>query len=171
MKYRIGMSLLLFVLLLCGLGCNSTNNGSSGSGNSGMNMAGVWTVTAVSTEGNGTFSGTATLQQSGQGLGISGVTTLTAAVGSVTFTQSDTSLTGTLTDSIKNAIYNFTGTLSSGNLTITGAAIPCGGGGIGTQSANITGTITSTSGQGSYTIMRSGCYYLGDSGTWTATKQ
>jgi len=134
-----------------------------------MNLAGAWTVTAISSDGLGTVSGTASVEQSGQGLGANGMTTLTAVVGSISVSQLSTNLVGTITDSIKGVTYNFSGTLSSGNLTITGAA-PCSV--QGTQSVNITGAITSTDMQGNYTITRSSnCYYAGDAGTWTATKQ
>jgi len=132
-------------------------------------MAGAWTVTAISSEGKGTVSGSANVAQSGQGLGAGGVTTLTVAVGSISFSQSGTSLTGTITDSTKAVTYNFTGTLSGDNLTITGSA-PCSG--QGTQSVSLTGTITSTSTQGNYTITRSSnCNNSSDAGTWTGTKE
>jgi hypothetical protein len=138
-----------------------------------MNLAGNWTVTATSTQGMGTVSGTAAMTQSGQGMGTNGVTTLTAAIGSINVTQSGTNLTGTITDSIHDKIYNFTGTLSGGNITITGGSVPCNAGYLtGTRSASMTGTITSTNMQGNYTITSSsGCYNSGDAGTWTATKQ
>jgi uncharacterized protein YdeI (BOF family) len=135
-----------------------------------MNMAGAWTATAASTQGQGTFSGTANVDQSGQGIGTNGATTLTAVVGSITISQSGTSLTGTLTNSIKDIIYNFTGTLSGDNITITGSA-PCSNIQGATTSISITGTITSTSMQGNYTITRSSDCTPGDAGTWTATKQ
>src|ERR1039458_2319366 len=110
-NFRLRAVLLLgSVLALLPVACSS--NGNSSSGNSAMNMAGAWTVTAVSTEGKGTVSGTANVEQSGQGLGTNGVTTLTAVVGSISFSQSGTRLTGTITDSIKGVTYNFTGTLS-----------------------------------------------------------
>lgn len=168
-SFRLAVLFLGSALALLPVACSS-NSGSNGSGgNAAMNMAGAWTVTAVSTEGKGTVSGTANLAQLGQGLGTNGVTTLTAVVGSISFSQSGTSLTGTITDSIKGVTYSFTGTLSGENLTITGSA-PCSV--QGTQSVSLTGTITSTSTQGSYTITRSSnCYYSGDGGTWTATKQ
>jgi hypothetical protein len=168
-NFRLAVLLLGGALALLPVACSSSSSSSSSSGNSGMNMAGAWTVTAVSTEGKGTVSGAANVEQSGQGLGTNGVTTLTAVVGSISFSQSGTSLTGTITDSIKSVTYNFTGTLSGDNLTITGSA-PCSV--QGTQSVNLSGTITSTSTQGNYTITRSSnCYYSGDAGTWTATKQ
>jgi hypothetical protein len=164
-NFRLAVLLLVSAIALLSVACSSN----SSSGNSGMNMAGAWAITAVSSEGKGTVSGTASVEQAGQGLGTSGVTTFTAVVGSVTFSQSGTSLTGTITDSIKGVNYSFTGTLSGDNLTITGSA-PCSV--QGTQSVSITGTITSTSMQGNYTITRSSnCYYSGDAGTWTATKQ
>ena len=135
-----------------------------------MNMAGNWTVRAVSTQGRGNFSGTAPVAQSGAGLGNNGTTTLTAAVGAIAVSESGTGLTGTLTDSIKGINYSFIGTLSAGTVTITASA-PCSDTG-GTQSASITGTITSTNMQGNYTITRSSkCYYSSDAGTWVATKQ
>ena len=162
---RLAALLLASALALLSAACSSNSSG----GNSGLNMAGAWTVTATSSEGKGTVSGTANVAQSGQGLGTNGVTTLTAVVGSISFSQTGTSLTGTITDSIKSVTYNFTGTLSGDNLTITGSA-PCSV--QGTQSVNMSGTITSSSTQGNYTITRSSnCYYSGDAGTWTATKQ
>jgi hypothetical protein len=167
-NFRLRAVLLLgSVLALLPVACSSNSNSSGG--NSVLNMAGAWTLTAVSTEGKGTVSGTANVEQSGQGLGSNGSTTLTAVVGGISFSQSGTSLTGTITDSIKGVTYNFTGTLSGDNLTIAGSA-PCSV--QGTQSVNISGTIASTSTQGNYTITRSSnCYYSGDAGTWTATKQ
>lgn len=134
-----------------------------------MNLAGAWTITAMSSQGRGTVSGSANLAQSGQGVGTDGVTIFTAVVGSISVTQSGTSLTGTISDSVKDVIYNFTGNLSDGNFTITGSA-PCSE--QGTQSVSITGAITSASLQGNYTITRSSnCYYSGDAGTFTAAKE
>jgi hypothetical protein len=166
-NFRLAVLLAASALALLAVACGSKGNSSSG--NSALNLAGAWTITATSSEGKGTVSGTANVAQSGQGLGTNGVTTLTAVVGSISFSQSGTGLTGTITDSIKGVAYNFTGTLSGDNLTITGSA-PCSV--QGTQSVSLTGTIASTSTQGSYTISRSSnCYYSGDAGTWTATKQ
>jgi hypothetical protein len=166
-NFRLAVPLLAGVLALLPVACSSNSNTSSG--NPALNLAGSWTVTAASSEGKGTVSGTANVAQSGQGLGTNGLTTLTAVVGSISFSQSGTSLTGTITDSMKGVTYNFTGTLSGDNLTITGSAA-CSV--QGTQSVSLTGTITSTSTQGSYTITRSSnCYYSGDAGTWTATKE
>jgi hypothetical protein len=164
-NFRLSVLLLGSALALLPVACSSN----SSSGNSGMNLAGAWTVTAASSEGKGTVSGAANLVQSGQGLGTNGLTTLTAVVGSISFSQSGASLTGTITDSIKGVTYNFTGTLSGDSLTIAGSA-PCSV--QGTQSVSLTGTISSASTQGNYTITRSSnCYYSGDAGTWTATKQ
>ena len=166
---RLGVLLFVGAVSLLPLACSSSSSSNGSSGNSGMNMAGAWTVTAISSEGKGTVSGTANVGQSGQGLGTNGVTTFTAVVGSISFSQLGTSLIGTITDSIKGVTYNFSGTLSGDNLTITGSA-PCSV--QGTQSVNITGTITSTNMQGNYTITRSSnCYYSSDAGTWTAAKQ
>jgi hypothetical protein len=109
--------------------------------------------------------------QSGVGLGVNGATTLTAAIGQITLSQTGTALTGALANSLQKVGYNFTGTLSSGSLNITGAA-SCGGGTSATESTNIVGTITSNSASGTYTITRSsGCYYKSDAGTFVATKQ
>ena len=164
-NFRLSVLLLGSALALLPVACSSN----SSSGNSGMNLAGAWTVTAASSEGKGTVSGAANLVQSGQGLGTNGLTTLTAVVGSISFSQSGASLTGTITDSIKGVTYNFTGTLSGDSLTIAGSA-PCSV--QGTQSVSLTGTISSASTQGNYTITSSSnCYYSGDAGTWTATKQ
>lgn len=168
-NFRVAALLLGSALALLSVACSSNSSSNSSSGSSGMNMAGAWTVTAISSEGQGTVSGTASVEQLGQGPGTNGVTTLTAVVGSISVSQSGTGLTGTITNSIKGVTYNFSGTLSDDNLTITGSA-PCSV--QGTQSVSITGTITSTNMQGNYTITRtSNCYYSGDAGTWTATKR
>jgi hypothetical protein len=170
-----GNNFRLAVLLLLGgasallsVACSSNSNSNSNSGSPGLNLAGAWTITAASSEGHGTVSGSTNVAQTGQGIGTAGVTTVTASVGSITFSQSGTSLTGLITDSIKGVSYNFTGTLSGDSIAITGSA-PCNG--QGTQSVTIIGTITSTSTQGNYAITRSSCYYASDAGTWTATKQ
>jgi len=137
--------------------------------NSALNLAGTWTVTTVSTQGHKGFSGTAAMSQSGQGLGVNGATALAAAVGQINVSQSGTALTGTITNSIQKVGYNFTGTLSSGNLAITGST-PCGSN--NSQSTSIVGTITSNNATGTYTITRSSaCYYSSDAGTFVATKQ
>jgi hypothetical protein len=168
-NFRLAVLLILSALALLPVACSSNSSSNSSSGNSSMNMGGAWTVTAISSEGQGTVSGTASVEQSGQGLGTNGATTLTAVVGGITVSQLGTSLIGTVTDSIKGVTYNFSGTLSGDNLTITGSA-PCSV--QGTQSVSITGAITSTNMQGNYTITRSSnCYYSGDAGTWTAAKQ
>lgn len=167
-NFRLIALLLASVLALLAVAC-SNNSSNSSSGASGMNMAGAWTATAVSSQGQGTVSGTANVAQSGLGLGTDGVTTFTAVVGSISFTQSGTTLIGTITDSIKGINYTFTGTLSGNNFTIAGSA-PCSV--QGTQSVSITGTLTSNNIQGSYTTTRSSnCYYTSDAGTLTATKQ
>lgn len=163
---------LAFVLTACGGGGSS---GGSSSSNSAINLAGTWTVTTVSTQGQasyGGFSGTAAVSQSGGGLGVNGTTTLTAIVGSIAVSQTGTALTGTFTNSIQKVSYNFIGTLSRGNFTIT-ASTSCGGSPNSPQeSTSITGTITSDSASGTYTISRpSGCYYSSDTGTFVATKQ
>lgn len=162
-------AVLLLGSVLLTVACGS--NIPSSSSNDPMNMAGNWTITTVSTKGQGTVSGTANVTQSGQGIGTNGTTTLTAVIGSITVSQSGTSLTGTITNSIKAVSYNFTGTLSGGNITITGSA-PCSSFSGSPVVTSITGTITSTGMQGNYTITRGvGCYYSSDAGTWTATKQ
>jgi len=176
MRSSIGFQQTLVLgstLLLLAVACSGCSGASSNSSsNSPMNMAGNWTLTATSTKGPGTFSGTTDVTQSGQGIGTNGATTLTAVVGSISVSQSGSGLTGTLTNSITGNIYSFTGTLSGGNITIT-ESTPClSGTGAGTTSINITGTITSTSMQGNYAIMRTtACYQPNDAGTWTATKQ
>lgn len=171
-KFRVGTVLLLgSALALFAVACKSTNTSSNSSSNSAINMAGNWTLTTTSTEGHGTLSGTADVAQSGQDIGTNGATTLTAVVGSISVSQSGTSLNGTFTNPIKGVSYNFTGTLSGGNVTITGSPVPCSDG-VGNTSINITGTITSTNMKGHYTTTRdSGCFYPADAGTWTATKQ
>ncbi len=156
--------LCLFVFSLA-CGCNG-----SASGNSPLNMVGSWTIHTVSTQGHGSFSGTATVAQSGVGLGKNGATTLTAPIGTIAVSQSGTALNGTLTDSIKGLQFSFIGTLSGGTITITGST-PCPSS-TQTDSISITGTITSTNMQGTYTITRgSNCYYPSDGGSWVATKQ
>jgi hypothetical protein len=158
---------LSIVIMLLAVACNSGSNSSSN-----VNLAGTWTGQIVSSQGNGTFSGTATVAQSGAGLGNNGATTLTAPVGTITISETGTTLTGTITDSNQgtaNDTHSFSGTLSGGNITITGSS-PCSQ---GTRSISITGTITSTSMQGNYTVTQSGGdgYCKSDAGTWTATKQ
>lgn len=161
----LAAGITIFIAACSGSGASST------SGNSAINEAGTWTVTTVSTQGHGSFSGTAALTQSGQGFGVNGATTLTAAIGQITVSQTGTALNGTITNSIQKAAYNFIGTLSSGNLTITGSS-PCGGGSNSTQSTSIVGAITSNSAAGTYTITRgSACYYPSDAGSFVATKQ
>lgn len=160
------LSVLLVVLTACS-GGTSSNGGSS---NSALNLAGTWTVTTVSTQGHGSSSGTATLTQSGQGLGVNGATTLAAPIGQIAVSQTGTVLTGKITNSLVPITFNFIGTLSSGNFTVTGS-IPCASSKV-TESTSITGIITSTSMQGNYTITRgSGCYYPSDAGTFVATKK
>jgi hypothetical protein len=119
------------------------------------------------------MSGTVDVEQSGQGISTNGVTTLTTLFGSITIQQSGTSLIGTFTNPIKGVTYNFTGTLSDGNITIAGAAVPCAmGSGTGTQFLNMTGTISSTKMHGNYTMtMDSACYFPSDAGAWSAIKQ
>jgi hypothetical protein len=173
--FAVVCSTFICLLNACGGGTSSTG----GITKSALNMAGTWTVTTVSTKGQspyGGFSGTATVSQSGQGLGVNGATTLTAVLGSIAVSQTGTTLTGTFTNSVQKVSYNFIGTLSGGNFTITGST-SCGGSG-GSNASNvqesttITGTVTSTAAQGTYTITRgSSCYYSGDTGTFVATKQ
>jgi len=132
-------------------------------------MAGTWTVTTVSTQGHGTASGTATITQSGTGVGVTGSTTLAAPVGQIAISQTGTALTGTIKNSLVPITFNFIGTLSSGNLTISGSTA-CNGS--VTESTSITGTITSTNIQGTYTITRpAGCYSFNDAGTFVAAKK
>lgn len=153
-------------------GCSGSGAPSTGgSSNSPLNMAGTWTVSTVSTQGHGGSSGTATITQSGDGLGANGTTTIAAPIGQIAISQTGTALTGTITNLLVPITFNFIGTLSSGNLTISGST-PCGGGTKATQSTSITGTATSNSMQGNYTITRgSGCYYSNDAGTFVATKK
>jgi hypothetical protein len=153
---------LTFFLTACSGGGASSNN-------SAVNLAGTWTVTTVSTQGHKGFSGMAAVSQSGQGLGVDGATTLAAPMGQITVSQTGTALTGTITNSIKKVGYNFIGTLSGGNLTITGST-PCGAS--ASQSISIVGTLTSNNAVGTYTITRgSSCYSSSDAGTFVATKQ
>lgn len=139
--------------------------------NSALNLSGTWTVTTVSTQGHKGFSGTAAMSQSGPGLGVNGATTLAATIGQISVSQTGTALTGTITNSIQKVGYNFTGTLSSGSLTITGSTT-CGSGSNNAQSTSIVRTINSNSASGTYTITRgSNCYSYNDAGTFAATKQ
>jgi hypothetical protein len=156
--------------------CGGGSGGGGSNSNSAMNLAGTWTVTSVSTKGqapyNG-FSGTASVSQSGEGLGVNGATTFSSILGSIAVSQTGAALTGTFTNSIKKVSYNFIGTLSSGNFTIT-ASTSCAGSKASNsqESTSITGTITSNSATGTYTISRgSGCYYSSDAGTFVATKK
>jgi hypothetical protein len=158
---RLGASFAI-LLTACAGGSGSSNK-------SALSIAGTWTITAVSTEGHGSFSGTAPMSQSGVGLGINGTTVITASVGSISVSQTGASLTGTLTSSIQKVSYNFIGTLSGSNFTVAGST-PCSAN--VNQSTSISGTITSNNAQGTYTITRpSGCYYSSDAGTFVATKQ
>jgi hypothetical protein len=158
-------------ILAAGISLFFTACGGTTPSNSALNLAGTWTVTTVSTQGHKGFSGTAALSQSGQGLGVNGATTLAAAIGQITVSQNGTALTGTITNSMQKVGYSFVGTLSSGNLTISGST-SCGTGSNTTQSTSMTGTISSSSAAGTYTITRgSGCYYSNDAGTFVATKQ
>jgi hypothetical protein len=145
------------------------SSGGSTPAASAFNLAGTWTVKTVSTQGHGTKSGTATVTQTGQGVGVTGSTTLSAPVGGITVSQTGTALTGTITNSLKATTYNFTGTLSSGSLTLTGTAVCTK---TATQTLSLTGTLSSTSAQGTYTIPSvAGCFSSNDGGTFTATKQ
>jgi hypothetical protein len=163
------LSMLLAAATLFLSACNGGASGSGSATNSALNLAGTWTVKTVSTQGHGTSSGTATVTQSGQGLGVNGTTTLSAPIGQIVLSQTGTALTGSITYEMQTTTYNYTGTLSSGNLTITGSA-SCSA--TTSQSTSFTGTITSNAIQGTYTITRgSGCYYPSDAGTFVATKQ
>jgi hypothetical protein len=173
-KFRFLAVLLLGSALAFGPGCKSSNPSSSlssnFSSNSPMDVTGNWTLTVTSTQGQGTVSATGDVAQSGQGLGTNGVTTLSAngIIGSITISQSGSNLTGTLSNPMKGVSYNFTGTLSGGNITITGS-VACG---MGVQTTTISGTVSSTKMHGDYTTTRdSGCYYPSDAGAWSATKQ
>ncbi len=158
-------SILILPILISLAGCSGATS------NPALNMAGTWSVTTVSTQGQppyGGFSGTAAVSQSGEGLGVNGATTFTAILGSIAVSQTGTALTGTFTNSIQKVSYTFTGTLSNGNITITGST-PCNTN--STESTSLTGTITSNTMQGTYTITRgSGCYYHSNAGTFVATK-
>lgn len=148
--------------------CNGTNPSNNSSSSSPLNMAGNWTITVTSTQGQGTVSATADVAQSGQGIGADGMTTLSGVVGSITVSQSGNNLTGKLTNAAKGLSYNYTGTLTGSKISITGS-VACG---TGMQSTNITGTISSTEMNGNYTVTRdSSCYYPSDAGAWSATKQ
>jgi hypothetical protein len=57
-SFRLRAVLLLGgALALLPVACSSNGSSNSSSGNSGMNMAGAWTVTAESTEGKGGETG------------------------------------------------------------------------------------------------------------------
>jgi hypothetical protein len=165
---RLGTLLTIGIALF--LTACSGGGGTSGSSSGGpLNLAGTWTATVTSTEGQGTFTGNAAVTQSGEGLGVNGSTTLSAPGGQVVLSQTGTALTGKITNSVQSMSFNFTGTLSSGNLTLTGST-SCGT--AGTQTLAITGTITSSAVKGTYKLTRpSGCYYASDAGSFTATKQ
>ena len=175
LRGKILFTLLVWIALLAS-GCGGGSTGGVSSSNSAMNLAGTWTVTTVSTQGQppyGGFSGTAAVSQSGEGLGVNGATTFTSILGSIAVSQTGAALTGTFTNSIKKVSYNFIGTLSGGNFTIT-ASTSCNGSKAsnGQESTSITGTITSNSATGTYMISRSsGCYYSSDAGTFVATKK
>jgi hypothetical protein len=157
-------SILILPILISLTGCSGAPS------NPALNMAGTWTVTTVSTQAHKGFSGTAALSQTGQGLGVNGATTLAATIGQISVSQTGTALTGTITNSLKKVGYNFIGTLSSGNITITGST-PCYSPST-TQTTSITGAITSNTMQGTYTISGgSSCGYSSDAGTFVATKQ
>ncbi len=161
----------LSMVLAAGITLSLTACGGAGapSGPSSLNLAGTWTVKAVSTQGHGTSSGTAAVSQSGQGLGVNGSTTLAAPIGGMTVSQTGTALTGTITNSMKAATFNFTGTLFSGALTITGST-SCGVN--STQTLSMTATLASNAAQGTYTVSHTAnCYSSTDAGTFTATKQ
>ena len=164
------MLLLGTALVLFAVACKSSSPSSnSNNNNSPMNMAGNWTITGTSSQGSGSTSGTVDVEQSGQGIGINGATTLTTLFGSITVQQSGTSLTGTFTNATKGVTYNFTGTLSGGNITIAGAAVPCAA---GTQFVSMTGTVATTKMHGNYIMTADpGCYNPSDSGAWSAIKQ
>lgn len=167
---------LLASLALFSSGCGGGSTGGGSSINTAMNLAGTWTVTTVSTQGQppyGGFSGTAAVSQSGEGLGVNGATSFTSILGSIAVSQTGAALTGTFTNSIQKVSYNFIGTLSGSNFTIT-SSTSCNGSKAsnGQESTSITGTITSNSATGTYAISRgSGCYYSSDAGTFVATKK
>lgn len=159
-----GLSLLLVVVTACG--------GSSAPAASGgvLNLAGTWTLTTASTQSHAGMSGTATVTQSGQGLGTSGSTTLAAPVGQIVVTQTGTALSGTIITSRGPTSFPFTGSLSSSALTASGS-IACPATHV-TQTTSISGTATSSSIQGTYTIVRgTGCYGSNDAGTFVATRK
>jgi len=166
------MSVLLASILTISLtACSGGGTSSTSSSNSALDLAGTWTIKTVSTQGQGSFSATTPVSQSGSGLNENGTTTLAATVGQIALTQLGSVLSGTISNlNPKQAItYNFTGTLSSGNFTITGSA-PCTT--TTTQSTTLAGTVTSNAIQGTYTITRPArCYYPNDAGTFVATKQ
>jgi hypothetical protein len=145
-------------------------------GNSALNLAGTWTITTVSTQGHKGASGSLVVSQTGQGLGVNGSTALGGtvgqiALGQISLTQTGTALTGAVANSAQKVVYNFTGTLSGSNLTLSGSA-SCGSGVNSTQSTGIVGTITSNAASGTYTVSSaSACHANGDAGTFTATKQ
>lgn len=165
---RAALLLVSGALLLFAVACNGANPSNNSGGNSPMNVAGNWTLTVTSTQGQGTVSATADVTQSGQGIGANGTTTLSGAAGNISIAQSGTNLTGILTNGINGVNYNFLGTLSGSNITIAGS-VACG---MGVQSTSITGTISSTKMHGTYTVTRdSACFHPSDAGAWAATKQ
>jgi hypothetical protein len=155
-------STLALLLIACNSGGSSISNPS--------NLAGNWTLTATSTQGHGSFSGSTAVSQTGVGLGTNGTTTLSATPGHISVSQTGTALTGTITYGL--LAYNFTGTLSGSSFTATGSSPICPG---VTITTSITGTVTSNSAQGTYTVTRGlNCSYgypYSDAGTFTATKK
>lgn len=158
----LGTAGIAFLITACG------GNGAPSNGG-GLNLAGTWTVKTVSTQGQGNATGTATIMQTGQGLGVNGTTMLATPAGGMTLSQTGTAITGVITNSGKAVSEIVTGTLSKGSLTITGSgtcdlSI--------TESASVSGTISSNSFQGTYAITRSpACGTPNDAGTFVATKQ
>lgn len=168
------VSRLTSILAIAGISlglaaCNSgTSNTSNNPSSSALNLAGTWTVITTSTQGHGSTSTTAALTQSGTGIGVDGSTTLSAPAGSIAMTESGTALSGTVTQGTRK-VFSFSGTLSNGNLSLSGTNA-CSGQVVETNT--IAGTVTSTKISGTYTLTRPpGCYYPNDAGTFTATKQ
>jgi len=138
MKYSAIAILALMFVSGCG------GNGSS----SQPTMTGIWNFSANSQAFGSQYSGTATIQQSGNNL--TGSATLS---GLPCATQA--SLSGTVAGTSLNLQFNLNSELGT----------PAN------DTMNLTGTLNSAYTSASGTFTTSGNCVTGDQGTWTATKQ
>ena len=163
--------LLLLVLPNIGLtGCSGSGGSSNSSipSSSAIDLGGTWTLTTTSTQGQRNLSATATVTQTGAGVGKDGATTLTAPMAKLVISQTGTVISGTITNTLSSQAFNFSGTLSNGNLFATGPTVCASSN--KPEVGSITATVTSTTIQGSYTASRNGCSFS-DAGTFLATKK